>query len=294
MRDSTLWRILAGYDGSLPAGTAIEAGARLMPTAQARIAYLWTPPFASDAMRRRLWRKIGGVDDFVAAVEREGEAEARRVAAVGVLLAEGYGWKAEPLIRHTYSGEGLQLARLAGRIGTDLAVVGSRGLGGARAILGSVSDMFVHYAPCPVLVVPYPLLQNDWAALADGPVVVGWDGSAGARTALETAGTLLPTRPLVPVFVRDGDEPAGVPPAGLVTRPERPAVLEHGRSVAAALVAEARDRRAAVIAVGSLGRSALREIVVGSVAMATLHHAFRPVLFVPQSHDPVPDEGGEP
>jgi nucleotide-binding universal stress UspA family protein len=36
-----------------------------------------------------------------------------------------------------------------------------------------------------------------------------------------------------------------------------------------------------VIVVGSRGRSARREILLGSVAMATLHRAHRPVLVVP-------------
>jgi nucleotide-binding universal stress UspA family protein len=36
-----------------------------------------------------------------------------------------------------------------------------------------------------------------------------------------------------------------------------------------------------VIVVGSRGRSALREIRLGSVAMATLHHSPCPVVVVP-------------
>jgi len=37
-----------------------------------------------------------------------------------------------------------------------------------------------------------------------------------------------------------------------------------------------------MLVVGSRGRSAIREILLGSVAMATLHHAYRPVMVVPE------------
>jgi nucleotide-binding universal stress UspA family protein len=53
------------------------------------------------------------------------------------------------------------------------------------------------------------------------------------------------------------------------------------RAVAAALADYAAERGAAVIVVGSRGRSASRELLLGSVAKALLHHARRPVLVVP-------------
>jgi hypothetical protein len=79
-------------------------------------------------------------------------------------------------VARSYGGEGLRFTELAEKAEADLAVVGSRALGGARAVLGSVSDMVVHYTPRPVLVVPHPLLMAEHAALAAGPVVVGFDG----------------------------------------------------------------------------------------------------------------------
>src|SRR5690606_7085909 len=120
------------------------------------------------------------------------------------------------LVVRSYGAEGLRFAELAEKVGADVVVVGSRGLGGARAVLGSVSDMVVHYTPRPVLVVPHPLLIAEYEALAGGPVLVGFDGSASAQRALATAAQLFPTRRVVPVTVdqgQAGDEGPGEPPA---------------------------------------------------------------------------------
>ncbi|MBO3749338.1 universal stress protein [Streptosporangiaceae bacterium NEAU-GS5] len=280
MVEPTSVRVIAGYDGSPSATAAIETGAKLFPGAHAWITHMWTPPFASGEIRRRLWRGTDHLNEFAAAIEREGQFEADRVAAVGTTLARAAGWDAEPLVERSYGGEGLQLTQLADKLRPDVVLVGSRGLGGAVAVLGSVSDMVVHYSPVPVLVSPHPLLIAEHAALAGGPAVVGWDGSDGARTALAAVERLLPHRDRLLVAVGDGtaDEPAT---AGreLVRLPAGRGA--SARAVADVLIGHARERSAALVVVGSRGRSAIREILLGSVAMATLHHAHRPVLVVP-------------
>ena len=113
------------------------------------------------------------LDELTTLLEREGAAEAQRVAADGVSLARAAGWEAEPLAHRGYGGEGLELARLTEQLLSAAVVVGSRGLSGARAVLGSVSDMVAHYSPVPVLVVPHPLLADERESAATGPVVVG-------------------------------------------------------------------------------------------------------------------------
>jgi len=275
-------RLVAGYDGSLPAGTAIEDAAALLPRAQAWITYLWAPPYTSEPLRHRLWTGRRGIDDFVAAIEREGAAEAARLAGMGVTLARAAGWEAEPLVEQSYGGDGLHLAELAEKLEPDLIVLGSRGLGGARAVLGSVSDMVVHYARQPVLVIPHPLLSTERAALKDGPVLVGWDGSAGSRQALAAARDLFGARRIILAAARhDGrSEPV---PAGceLVSADITAGHLATGRAVAETLTHLAADQHAAAIVVGSRGRSAPQEIALGSVAMATLHRSPRPVVVVP-------------
>ncbi|MGZ8818937.1 MAG: universal stress protein [Mycobacterium sp.] len=278
---------IVGYDGSPGSSGAIDAGALLFPGAHGWITYLWVPPFASDKVRRRLREIAGDVNELIEMVEHEGEREAQRVVAMGVTLARAAGWDAEPLLKQTWGGEGLRIAQAAEEVQADLVLVGSRGLGGTQAVLGSVSDMVVHYCPQPVVVVPHPMLAAEYAALADGPVVVGWDGSAGAETAFAAAKRLFPQRDMLLVSVDEGataELPAdsSVTGAGEVVRlnVERGHGL-HARAVSDALIASAGDRNAAVVIVGSRGRSAAREILLGSVAMGTLHHSHRPVMVVP-------------
>ncbi|MFG1741070.1 universal stress protein [Micromonospora chalcea] len=277
---------MVGYDGSPAASAAIEAGALLFPGAHAWIGHLWTPPFASEELRKRLWTGKRNINAFVEAIEREGGREADRLTSVGVMLARAAGWDAEPLVCRSYGGEGLRLAELADEKQSDVLLLGSRGLGGARAVLGSVSDMAVHYSPRPVLVVPHPLLTDEHDALAAGPVVVGWDASAGAEAALDSTRRLFPERDVVLVAV-DGDEgetPTPDTAGGQVTTVRVSAGRgAQGRAVAEALAAVATEHKASTVVVGSRGRTAMRKILLGSVAMATLHRAHRPVMVVPQS-----------
>ncbi|MCN0178236.1 universal stress protein [Salinispora arenicola] len=282
-------RVLAGYDGSLPSGAAIENCAQLLPATHAHIVHLWTPPFASDQLRRRLWTGTRQVDAYVTAVEREGQRESDRIAAMGVVLAQAAGWTAEPLTSRGYGGEGFELTEAARKVDADLLLVGSRGLGGARAVLGSVSDMAVHYATQPILVAPYPLLAADENALAQGPVLVAWDGSAGATTALGAAVRLWPQRHILLTSV-DHDINPPIPPG----KPQMTVLRVDSRhegsptAVADALATAAREHGAAAIVLGSRGRSAVREITLGSVAMSTLHRAHRIVMVVHHHDQPHP------
>lgn len=279
--------LLVGYDGSPASAAAIDAAARLFPGADATLVYLWTPPFADDEVRARLARRAKTLDELIELVECEGGAEAERLAADGAALARAAGWHVEPMVSRSYGGEGYELARLAGERGPDVVVVGSRGLGGVRAMLGSTSDLVVHVSTVPVVVVPHPLLVEEREAAASGPVVIGYDGSAGARGALATAASLFPDRSLVVVTASAVDADVVEHGTLALVGAERADVVvleaDRGgeRGVANALVRCAAERQAGVVVVGSRGRSAARKILLGSVAMGVLHHAQRPVLVVP-------------
>ncbi|KUI33446.1 universal stress protein [Mycobacterium sp. GA-2829] len=271
--------VLIGFDGSPAATAAIEVAGRLLPQAHAWVAQLWTPPFASEGLRKRLRATVGSASELVERTEREGEHEAQRVAATGTTLAKAAGLDAEPLVKRSWGGEGLVLAQLAEQVSADVLVVGSRGLGGAQALLGSVSETAVHYASRPTLVAPAPMLSEEYEALADGPVVVGWDGSGGARTALAGAQHLFPARQVIVVSVGPGiTEP---PPEGVVVEHIEVPHADKEHVVADTLTGFAAHRRAAAVVVGSRGQSGVRQVLLGSVARATLRCAHRPVLVVP-------------
>lgn len=272
--------VIIGYDGSPAATAAIDVGGRLLPSAHAWVAHLWTPPFASEALRRRLRASARSASELVERTEVEGEREAQRIAANGTTLARAAGLDAEPLVQRSWGGEGLVLAQLAEQVSADVVLVGSRGLGGAQALLGSVSDTAVHYSSRPTLVAPPALLADEYEALADGPVIVGSDGSAGAHTALAAAQHVFAGRQIVVVTVGDGEAEAPAVDGVTVEHVSGP---ERGsaKGTADALAGAAAHRRAAAVVVGSRGRSALRQVLLGSVAKETLQSAHRPVLVVP-------------
>lgn len=279
--------VIVGYDGSLGADAATDAGAVLLPGAHGWITYLWVPPFASDKVRRRLRSVASDVHELITMIEREGEREAQRLVDRGVVLARAVGWHADPLLKQTWGGEGLRISQAAEDKDADVVLVGSRGLGGTEAVLGSVSDNVMHYCSRPVLVVPHPMLEAEFAALSNGPVIVGWDASAGAERAFAAARSAFPKRELVLVSVDDGEAAASPSdmssggPADVVRIDVERSRGMHSRTTADALVTAARGRDAAVVVVGSRGRSTAREILLGSVALGVVHHSHRPVMVVP-------------
>jgi nucleotide-binding universal stress UspA family protein len=195
----------------------------------------------------------------------------------------------------------------------DLLVVGNRGRGGVRsALLGSVALHCVTHARCPVLVV------HETAADTGGQrIVVGLDGSAGARAALdaaldEAARTGADVEALVAFAIDDYWTDFGTaapkPPEEvrreLSERAERDvAEVLAGRAADAPPVAVRtevvdgaaqdvlveRSRGARLLVVGSRGHGTLRGLLLGSVALHCAMHAVPPVLVV----HPGPAQAGE-
>lgn len=114
-----------------------------------------------------------------AGLEEEGrrvlDEEVRRIEAAGASLAGAH------------LGEGRTqevIVDLAEKIGADLIVVGSRGMGTVESLLtGSVSEGVVHLASCPVLV----MRDAEKGAWPPKKIVVGDDGSEEAKRAARIA-----------------------------------------------------------------------------------------------------------
>lgn len=153
---------------------------------------------------------------------------------------------------------------------------------------------------------------------SDGPALICYDGSEGAKRAIEVAAELLVARPAVvltvwqPLDVVGGIDWAGGSPgtinfaefdraaadeAVLLANDGALAAGEKGLDARAkavqasgpvwSTICKVADRdHAAVIVMGSRGLSGVRSVLMGSVSSAVLHHAGQPTLVIhPEADD---------
>jgi nucleotide-binding universal stress UspA family protein len=180
----------------------------------------------------------------------------------------------------------------------QMTVLGSRGMGGfASLMLGSVSTQVAAYGHGPIIVFrPAPV--------SDGPVLVGFDGSAAGSGALQfgVQEALLRDVPLVVANVY-WEEPWGWHPQEVVNplitarnhaeqlindalelpsqqhpqlRYEIRAI--HSRSPSHSLAEE--SARAGLTVVGSRGLGGFAGLLLGSVSRTLIHHAAGPVAVI--------------
>ena len=123
-----LMKILVAYDGSAHADKALSEAIDLAERFKGSITVLHVPWEESDEESHILLMRA--------------EARLKKTQLKYKLRSERSQYPPRRIIRVAMDG------------GTDLIVIGSRGLGIAKAwVLGSVSSRVIEEAPCPVLVV---------------------------------------------------------------------------------------------------------------------------------------------
>jgi nucleotide-binding universal stress UspA family protein len=306
-------RLLLAYDGSPNAATALRAAASLFRDGRAAIATVPDDPITRAGTAAMLPSASPAViEQTIDQLGLEAQRAADETAEHGAALARTLGLDAEPADVPPTAPVWAGLLDAAHRLGADVIVCGTRGRGAfTRALLGSTSSSLLHNSDVPLLLVP------DGGGSLDGPVVAAYDGSDGARRAIEAVGRLLGGRATVvahaweTVFHRSVAEHAlasGRPddlPKMVVQLHEALAAraattTEEGVAAARAagldavgdtveaddgawraVAGAARAHGAAAIATGTRGLGAARSALLGSVSSGLVQNAELPVLVVP-------------
>ncbi|HMC38905.1 MAG TPA: universal stress protein [Acidimicrobiales bacterium] len=138
--------IVVGTDGSATAARAVEAAARLARENGARLhivtAYSTAVPALAAASGVALPEHVLG-PQVQQAVADQVASEARDTHCHGV--------PTEVHAVHRPAPDAI--VEVAEMLDADLIVVGSKGMTGARRVLGSVPNSVAHSAPCAVLIV---------------------------------------------------------------------------------------------------------------------------------------------
>jgi nucleotide-binding universal stress UspA family protein len=143
--------VLLCYDGSEGAKRAIAKAGELFSARQAIVLHIWE---SWGAHAPALAAVSGAVHGMAVELDEIADGQSTEIAAEGVVAAQAAGFEAEPL---SYPATGpLWRAVLDSAAECDAAaiVLGSRGLSGLSAVLGSVSHGVVNNSQRPMLIVP--------------------------------------------------------------------------------------------------------------------------------------------
>jgi nucleotide-binding universal stress UspA family protein len=136
-------RIVVGYDGS-PASRAALAHAAERAGADGRVFIVHAYSLPADWLGMPNYQQL-----LDAALDRAQERIDQVEHECGADLA-GVEWETEVI----GDAPARAIASVAATRGGDEIVVGTRGFGRARALLGSVAHELIHLADCPITVIP--------------------------------------------------------------------------------------------------------------------------------------------
>lgn len=153
--------ILIAYDGSPAADAAITRAAQLTPDdRQAVVLSVWEPLTAQTLLSQRFASVAPAIVSDAADKDRHSAKGARRLAEHGARLAGEAGFEARALWVADDRTIADTLIEAADELDAGLIVMGSRGLTGLRAAVGSVSTHVLQHSHRPVLVVPVSVKQR--------------------------------------------------------------------------------------------------------------------------------------
>jgi nucleotide-binding universal stress UspA family protein len=191
-------------------------------------------------------------------------------------------------------------------LGAGLMVIGSRGMGSVgRLLVGSVSEGVVHHAPCPVLVV-----RGGQGAWPPQRIVIGDDGSEPAKRAGELGAEIAKLFGSDTVLVRAHENPPEPIIRGWSAKDRRrldeallreewgleerakelqaiagsqpeSRLIETEPTLAMLPVADEKEEKRTLLAVGSRGLGAGRRVMLGSISTKILRVARGSVLICP-------------
>lgn len=279
--------ILVCTDGSDSARHAAEAAAQLALRYDSRVLLLHVfDTGLTTAPYNSAWQMIVGEDTMEHTARKTHEAVLRRTMHV----FEKAGVSCQPM--HTIGHPVEKVIEAARLEQAELIVMGSRGIGGWKAmLLGSVSNGVLHHAHCPTLIVrgEKPLIFRQ--------ILLATDGSRGASAAtrmavsltrkfkakldvvsvfepLEKVGIVSPEAPEPKIrTLRDlerlmlGDGSAPVEAEALYT------LWQEIGNPAETILRVATECRSDLILIGSRGMGAFKAQLLGSVSDRVMNHA---------------------
>jgi nucleotide-binding universal stress UspA family protein len=148
--------ILFSYDGSPHADAAITAASRLLGQREASAVVLavWEPLLVQALRSERFGSMTLAVPAGVDEDDGRSSEAARRLAEHGAVLAREAGFDAQARWVADSRTIASTVIESADELDADLIVMGSRGLRGISAFLGSVSNHVLQHTHRPVLIVP--------------------------------------------------------------------------------------------------------------------------------------------
>jgi nucleotide-binding universal stress UspA family protein len=143
--------LLLCYDGSEPAKRAITQAGTVLAPRPALVLHVWESWAAEAPALAGLSRSVQGM---ATDLDEIADAQSRDATADGVASAELAGFDAVGLSERATGPTWSAVLDYADQHSCAAIVLGSRGLSGISAALGSVSNGVVHHSRRPVLVVP--------------------------------------------------------------------------------------------------------------------------------------------